>query len=133
LCILGLGLSTRLQDLGVPRDGMLLPKVIAFNVGVEIGQLLAIVVTVLLGKLFVKLVNWSKAERAANGGLAAAGLVAAIVLSVLAITQPAGGEVISNGNCTVSQEPQAISGDGGHPGKEFTKRWFADPRSRTPQ
>jgi hydrogenase/urease accessory protein HupE len=39
LCILGfglihgLGLSTRLQDLGIPRDGSLLPKVIAFNVG----------------------------------------------------------------------------------------------------
>ncbi|WP_309235798.1 HupE/UreJ family protein [Amycolatopsis sp. SID8362] len=33
----GLGLSTRLQDLGLPEDG-LFGRVIAFNVGVEIGQ-----------------------------------------------------------------------------------------------
>lgn len=92
---------------------------IAFNVGVEIGQLIAIVVMVAVGTLLARVIKWSKAQQATNGGLAAAGLIAAIVLLVLGITQPAGGEVVSNGNCTVSQETRTISGDGGHPAKEF--------------
>lgn len=37
----GLGLATRFDDLGVPDDG-LLGKVVAFNVGIELGQLIAI-------------------------------------------------------------------------------------------
>src|SRR5450631_3682564 len=41
----GLGLATKLQTLQLDRDG-LLPNLIAFNVGVEIGQLLALVVMV---------------------------------------------------------------------------------------
>jgi hypothetical protein len=41
----GLGLATRFQALGVPEDGMLW-RVIAFNVGIEIGQLTAIVAVV---------------------------------------------------------------------------------------
>lgn len=43
----GLGLATKLQTLQLDRDG-LLPNLIAFNVGVEIGQLLALVVMVAL-------------------------------------------------------------------------------------
>ena len=38
----GFGLSTKLQDLSLSDDG-LVPNMIAFNVGVEIGQLLALV------------------------------------------------------------------------------------------
>jgi len=37
----GLGLATKLQDLGLNPDG-LLPNLIAFNVGVEIGQMIAL-------------------------------------------------------------------------------------------
>ena len=37
----GLGLATRLQDADLPTDG-LLAKAVAFNVGVEIGQLIAV-------------------------------------------------------------------------------------------
>jgi len=44
----GLGLSTRLQDLGLPYDGLAV-RVLLFNVGVEIGQLTAIAVIVGLG------------------------------------------------------------------------------------
>jgi hypothetical protein len=43
----GLGLATKLQTLRLDRDG-LLPNLIAFNVGVEIGQVLALVVMVAL-------------------------------------------------------------------------------------
>lgn len=116
----GLGLSTRLQALGLPEDG-LLARVIAFNVGVEIGQLLAIVVMVLLGRLFTKLVAWPKAPRLAHGGLVVVGLVAAIVLGVLTVTQP---EVSAQddgfGSCDVVPRTETYrGGDGGHPSKDF--------------
>jgi hypothetical protein len=41
----GLGLATKLQDLGLARDG-LLANLISFNLGVELGQLMALVVIV---------------------------------------------------------------------------------------
>jgi hypothetical protein len=37
----GFGLATKLQDFALAREG-LIPKIIAFNVGVEIGQLVAL-------------------------------------------------------------------------------------------
>ena len=37
----GFGLATKLQDFALARDG-LVPNIVAFNVGVEIGQLLAL-------------------------------------------------------------------------------------------
>ncbi len=45
----GLGLSTRLQDIGVEDNE--LGKLIAFNVGIELGQLFVVAAVVLLGKL----------------------------------------------------------------------------------
>ncbi len=38
----GFGLATKLQDFALAREG-LVPKIVAFNVGVEIGQLMALV------------------------------------------------------------------------------------------
>jgi len=48
----GLGLSTRLQDLGLP-DGGLVIRVVLFNVGVEVGQHVALAVVVGVGMLVV--------------------------------------------------------------------------------
>lgn len=47
----GLGLATKLQDLSLSPDG-LIPNMIAFNVGVEVGQLLA------LGMILVVMRYW---------------------------------------------------------------------------
>lgn len=110
----GLGLSTRLQDLRLPDNG-LVARVTAFNVGIEIGQLLAVVVMVALGKLFTKLIMWPKAPRLAYGGLVAAGLVAAVILAVVTPTD----QVEAFGSCTVRANTQNYSGEGDHPGKDF--------------
>jgi hydrogenase/urease accessory protein HupE len=48
----GLGLATRLQRLGLPEDGQL-GRVLAFNLGLEIGQLIAIAASGALGALGV--------------------------------------------------------------------------------
>src|SRR5829696_6033691 len=48
----GLGLSTRLQDLGLPDDGVVV-RVLLFNVGVELGQLSALGLIAGLGSVAV--------------------------------------------------------------------------------
>jgi hydrogenase/urease accessory protein HupE len=113
----GLGLSTRLQDLGLPESGLLL-RVIAFNVGVEIGQLLAIVVLVVLGRLFARFVTWPGAPKAANVALIAAGLVTAVVLPFLPTPQKVDDSAL--GRCEVGPNRETYQlNEEGHPGKDF--------------
>jgi hydrogenase/urease accessory protein HupE len=116
----GVGLSTRLQDLGLPEDG-LLARVIAFNVGVEIGQLLGIVAMLLIGKALTRFVTSTKAPRLAYVGLAIIGLVAAATLSVLEATSTDDDRNTAIGNCTVSPRTETFSGAdaAGHPEKDF--------------
>jgi hypothetical protein len=117
----GVGLSTRLQDLGLPDEG-LLARVIAFNVGIEIGQLLGIVGMLLVGKVFTRLVAWSNARRVAFAGLVITGLVAAAALTVLELTGTTDdGRNTAIGSCTVGPRTETFAGadDGGHPAKDF--------------
>jgi len=112
----GLGLSTRLQDLGLPDDGLVI-RVVLFNVGVELGQLLALAVMVGIGVLVVRrLVQPADARRPAFAMLTVAGLVAAAVISF-----PAGeAETVARGSACVEREaqpPQSLAG--GHPRKRF--------------
>ncbi|MFB9728569.1 HupE/UreJ family protein [Haloechinothrix salitolerans] len=116
----GLGLSTRLQALGLPEDGML-ARVIAFNIGIEIGQLSAIAVMVVLGKLLTRFITWTHAERATHGGFVAIGVVAALVLTTLTLTgvnNDARAETL--GSCTITPRATTYSAaGGGHPAKPF--------------
>jgi len=69
----GFGLSTRLQQLPLGDDGLLL-KILAFNLGVEVGQILAL--TVMLGLLFAwrKTDSFRRFSRVSNIGLMLAGV-----------------------------------------------------------
>lgn len=116
----GLGLSTRLQDLGLPEGG-LVERVLLFNVGVEIGQLTAIAIIVGLGTLIARRLRAKvTVQRVASAGLIAAGLIAAVVLGL------SGGETEDSlaadrygPNCSVGEAtPPTASGDS-HPGKNF--------------
>ena len=70
----GFGLATKLQDFALPRAG-LAPKIVAFNAGVEIGQLLA------LSAILAVMVHWRRTASfgrhawAANVALMSAGFV----------------------------------------------------------
>ena len=76
----GLGLSTRLQDLGLPEDGLVW-RILVFNVGVELGQLAALLVIVGIVTIVLRLLHDSPiARRIAFGALAVAGFVAALVI-----------------------------------------------------
>lgn len=68
----GLGLATKLQDLGLAEDG-LLANLISFNLGVELGQLVALVAIVLILRLIPDRSEKSSIGTAVNVGLIVAG------------------------------------------------------------
>lgn len=82
----GFGLSTKLQDLALSSDG-LVPNMIFFNIGVEIGQLVALAFLLLLFTWQRHKNNFSKVATNANVVLFAAGLVLAGMQFVGLITQ----------------------------------------------
>ncbi|MEU4478450.1 HupE/UreJ family protein [Micromonospora sp. NPDC023966] len=82
----GLGLSTRLQAIGMPEDGLLI-RVVAFNLGVELGQLLAVYVIYVLADLLRQNFAPAKARRVGFGSLLVVGLVASAALSYVSATR----------------------------------------------
>lgn len=60
----GFGLATKLQDFALPEDG-LVANIIAFNVGVEIGQILA------LGAILIAMDAWRRSHAFARQAFAA--------------------------------------------------------------
>lgn len=68
----GLGLATKLQDLGLAEDG-LLPNLVSFNVGVELGQMTALVAMVVILRLLPSHPKGSVVSIAVNTGLIVAG------------------------------------------------------------
>ncbi len=60
----GFGLATKLQDFELSRDG-LVPNILAFNVGVELGQILA------LGAILIAMGFWRRTDAFARQAFAA--------------------------------------------------------------
>ncbi|MBT0959097.1 HupE/UreJ family protein [Alphaproteobacteria bacterium KMM 3653] len=70
----GFGLSSRLQDLALSQDG-LIANMLAFNLGVEVGQVLALVMLFWALAALRRLANFPSISTNANVLLFAAGLV----------------------------------------------------------
>jgi len=70
----GLGLATKLQSLDLSPVG-LLPNLIAFNLGVELGQLLALTVLLVLMALWRRQETFQRQALLANAAILTAGLV----------------------------------------------------------
>ncbi len=70
----GFGLATKLQDFALPRDG-LVTNIVAFNVGVEIGQLLALSGILIFMSFWRRTSAFSRQAFAANVALMSAGFV----------------------------------------------------------
>ncbi|MCO1598221.1 HupE/UreJ family protein [Micromonospora sp. RHAY321] len=117
----GLGLATRLQDVGLPSDG-LIPRVLAFNLGVEIGQLIAVVAMFMIGDVLRHYIPRLRDVRLSHGVLVAAGVVAAAVLAVTS-----GGEALrpmqagaqEQGSCEVRNRTETFPFGSSHPMKDF--------------
>ena len=71
----GFGLSTRLQQLPVAEDGGMLLNILSFNLGVEIGQVVALVVMWGLLRIWQERAHFAIFNKVANAGLVAAGLL----------------------------------------------------------
>ena len=72
----GLGLATKLQDLGLNQDG-LLANLIAFNIGVEIGQVVALSIILVAMTLWRTTKSFGRYATAANALLFLAGVMLA--------------------------------------------------------
>lgn len=71
----GFGLSARLQDLTLADDPQLLVKILLFNVGVEGGQIAALLVMGLAIKAWRQVAFWPVISRVVNASLIFAGLL----------------------------------------------------------
>jgi hydrogenase/urease accessory protein HupE len=122
----GLGLATRLQDIGLPEDGVLW-RVIAFNVGVEIGQLTAILVMVTLSMLletFVKEAPEAVLRKLGSVVVFAGGVAATAVVAFQTISAGTGDDVIAaetatDTACVEGERTTALPAAGGHTAKVF--------------
>lgn len=70
----GFGLASKIIEYDIAADG-LVPNLLAFNVGVEIGQLLALVAILLIMRYWRTTVSFAKQAYAANAVLMSAGFV----------------------------------------------------------
>lgn len=70
----GFGLATKLQDFALPQNGLLI-NMVSFNVGVEIGQVLALTAMLLAFTYWRRHHSFARSSFAANSLLMAAGFV----------------------------------------------------------
>ena len=70
----GFGLATKIQEMSLSRDG-LVPNLISFNVGVEIGQFLALSAILILMTLWRRSETFGRSVVVANTALMSAGFV----------------------------------------------------------
>jgi hypothetical protein len=70
----GFGLATKIQELTLSRDG-LLPNLVSFNVGVEIGQFLALSAILILMTAWRRTASFGHSVLVANSALMCAGFV----------------------------------------------------------
>ena len=65
----GFGLSARLQDLTLGSEDGLLAKILYFNLGVELGQIAALLVMAVVIRAWQKTIIWEQITRITNGML----------------------------------------------------------------
>jgi hypothetical protein len=70
----GFGLATKLQELTLAKDGMI-PNLISFNIGVEMGQFMALTIILLLMNLWRLSDSFRRTAILANAALMTAGFV----------------------------------------------------------
>jgi len=70
----GFGLATKLQELTLAKDGMI-PNLLSFNVGVEIGQFMALGMILILMNVWRMTDSFRRSAIVANAALMAAGFV----------------------------------------------------------
>jgi len=128
----GLGLATRLQALDLPSGDALVARVLAFNVGVEVGQLIAVSLFVLVGLLARRYAtNLRPVARPAGIALAAVGALAAVILGADAV-RPADSPAASGPPVECTSGPPGLLFDDTTSGRGHPSRAFYEPGSAPP-
>lgn len=70
----GFGLATKIQEFGLPNDG-LIPNLIAFNIGVELGQILALIFILLAINVWRRHSSFNQFSDLANTALISGGIM----------------------------------------------------------
>ncbi|MEV6524545.1 HupE/UreJ family protein [Longispora sp. NPDC051575] len=116
----GLGLATRFQDLRLPDKG-LLAKLIAFNVGIELGQLLAITIMMMAAHLVIDRTRLRPGLKVSSVPLVAAGLGFAVWMTFFPPAPVNPHAAYAIGSCQVRDRTETFEGDSGHPARAFTE------------
>lgn len=123
----GLGLATRLQDAGLPEEGVLW-RVIAFNVGIEAGQLTAIMVMVVLAMVLEMIVKEAPDDvlrKLGSVGVFAGGAAATAIVAYQSFTAAQDSEDlvatedVTTESCVVEDRTTTLPAAGGHVMKAF--------------
>lgn len=129
----GLGLATRFQDLGIPEAGQLW-RVIAFNIGIEIGQIIVIFAVLAIALIVAAIVGRDRepaAMKLAAAALIVGGSVATSMVAYQMFTEPddivAAGYNITSDVCTVVDRTESLPAEGDHASKKFFEPTEEDP------
>jgi hydrogenase/urease accessory protein HupE len=133
----GLGLATRLQDAGLPEDGVLW-RVIAFNVGIEAGQLTAVMMMVVVAMLFtnfVKDVPDAAMRKLGSVVVFAGGAAATAIVTYQSFTADKDAEdlvasedvSVTSSSCVAGDRETPLPAMGGH-----TAKLFFEPTEEAP-
>ena len=128
----GLGLATRFQDLGIP-DNEQLPRLIAFNVGIELGQLTAIALMAAVGLVAARAIppqNRRQAVQVMSVPLGVVGLIAPILIAIntSGLPDPPAVALPAQTSCSISGPTQIWDSTGGtHPARLFYEPGEAAP------
>ena len=129
----GLGLSTRLQDLQLSGGEALVARILAFNLGVELGQIAALTAIVSVALLLRHGLRIARTvERPVGGLLVAIGFVFAAALGFSAAKPDTIAAAGRDPNATCAEQPRPAAapttGAGGHP-----ERFFYSPGQAPPE
>ncbi|MGL5823331.1 MAG: HupE/UreJ family protein [Nocardioides sp.] len=122
----GLGLAARLEDIGIGEDGKLV-RVVAFNLGVELGQLAAVFGFATVGYVAVKvLARTDRARVVASAGVLIGGVAALIAVLLQALNPPIGQPtelaLPERSTCSLAERTRELFSAGGeHPQQLFTE------------
>jgi hydrogenase/urease accessory protein HupE len=114
----GLGLATRLLELGVADNGLAW-RVLLFNIGVELGQAVAVLAFAGAGALLVRIKASRESQR--RPAFAVIGTAGAIGAAILALPSDATRNPSKQVSAACSEEPIAAPAvnDAGHPRRQF--------------
>jgi hypothetical protein len=109
----GFGLSARLQEVTLADDPALLGKILLFNVGVEVGQIVALLIMAVAIRAWQQVLIWPRISGLCNAGL----IIAGAALLVMQLSGYAREQAANTGDMTLTvfSDIEQVMGVVSHP------------------